>query len=150
MDRLWWDTQNGCRIVFPHQIRIWNHKLKRELPTTSLKPTASHLWGEAETNEAKEIADYLRRHKLPSGRWDLMPWDQIGRYATVDAEITLRLYFEQLRRLQDGEAHWLDSRNRRLDWSRAVERRLQTSLMLFRMERRGARRARWRMAVLLA
>lgn len=128
----YWDTQNVASL-------LWSYT-----GTTGLKPTAARLWGDAETDEAQKVKDYLAAKKLPPGRWDLIPWDIIGPYADDDARKTIRLHEHQqelLRRegtystgLFDG---WLDGQQGRLNPRAAVERRMQTSQMLYRMEKRG-------------
>lgn len=119
-----WDTQNVCHLLWP------------EAKTTSLKPTAKRLWGVAETGESEKVKEYLRKSKLPSGRWDLMPWDSIGLYADQDARLTIRLFENQKSEIADGE-HWFDQTKGHMSLTGAIERRLATSLMLFRIERRG-------------
>lgn len=119
LDKTKWDTQNVCHLIWP------------EAKTTSLKPTARRLWGEAETNESELVQSYLRKAKLPSGRWDLVPWDLIGPYADQDARLTIRLYYHQLEAIKQGAGDWLED-----IWA-TIERRLDTSKMLYRIERRG-------------
>lgn len=127
-----WDTQNVANLLWAYT------------GTTGLKPTSSRLWGDAETEEAQKIKDYLAAKKLSPGRWDLMPWDIIGTYADDDARKTIRLY-EHQRELLTREATfgtglfdgWLDGQQGRLNARDAVARRMQTSQMLYRMEKRG-------------
>lgn len=119
MHKVKWDTQNVCHLLWP------------EAKTTSLKPTARRLWGGDETNESEMVQAYLRKAKLPSGRWDLVPWDLIGPYADQDARLTIRLYYHQLEAIKQGAGDWLES----IDDT--IQRRLDTSLMLYRIERRG-------------
>lgn len=119
-----WDTQNVCHLIWP------GHK-------TGLKPTAQRIWGISETNESELVQSYLRKAKLPSGRWDLVPWELIGPYADQDARLTIRLYYHQLEALKQGVADWFKPEKGQLSLTGAIERRLQTSLMLYRMEERG-------------
>lgn len=84
------DTQIGNKLVWP------------VLGTTSLKPVSARLWGEAETNDAEIVKAYLHRQKLPTGRWDLMPWDVIGDYADQDSRLALRLMVRQDHELNQG------------------------------------------------
>jgi len=114
-----WDTQNVCHLIWP------------ESKTTSLKPTSQRLWGIEETNESEMVRDYLRQTKLPTGRWDLVPWELIGPYADQDARLTLRLYFRQIEDIEEGLVDWLENPYDQ------IHRRLMTSLMLYRIERRG-------------
>ncbi len=124
-----WDTQNGNHLLFP------------ELTTTSLKGpgTASEaLWGTGTGDEKKKIADYLKKRKLPTGRWDLMPWDIVGVYAGYDARLTLALWDYQTWAIAtEKRGTWLDGEKGRMDVWEAIRRRLDVSLMLFRVERRG-------------
>lgn len=118
---LLWDTQNVCHYAWPA------HR-------TSLKPTSQRIWGIGETDESEIVKQHLRQAKLPNGRWDLVPWDLISPYAQQDARLTLRLYLHQLTGLQTGHlADWTTSETALA----LIERRLQVTLMLFRMERRG-------------
>lgn len=127
-----WDTQNGNDLLFG-----W-------LPTTSLKGKGSaseHLWGEAESDEKKVISDYLKKHKLPKGRWDLMPWEVIARYADQDARLTARLDHYQMKKIielsMDPKPGWLDGKDGRMTIGEAAQRRHELTSMLYRMERRG-------------
>jgi DNA polymerase I-like protein with 3'-5' exonuclease and polymerase domains len=113
IDQVVWDTM------------IVNKELDPLLPT-GLKPTAVNLWGEQEGDENKQIKSYLRKAKLPAGRYDLVPWDIIGPYAAKDAELTLRLFFRQIERIQAGEARW--------DW---IDREFQIMRILYAMTSRG-------------
>lgn len=122
-----WDTQNICD-------QLWGTKFG----TTSLKPTSTRLWGEAEGDEQKTIKAYLAKKKLPAGRWDLMPWDVIAKYADQDARLTIRLMLRQVIELKSASAKgWLDGQDGRMTVRAAVDRRLETSKMLTRVERRG-------------
>jgi DNA polymerase I-like protein with 3'-5' exonuclease and polymerase domains len=120
-----WDTQNVCHLMWP------------ESKTTSLKPTSARLWGAAETDESAKVKNHLTKGKLPSGRWDLVPWELIGPYADQDARLTIRLYYHQLWALTAGEADWFREDRGQMNVHQAIERRLRTTLMLFRIERRG-------------
>jgi hypothetical protein len=124
-----WDTQNGNHLLFP------------ECNTTSLKGpgTASEmLWGVETGDEKKKIADYLKKRKLPAGRWDLMPWDIVAKYADFDARLTLALWDYQTWAVGAGvRGTWLDGQKGRMDVWQAIQRRLDVSLMLFRVEQRG-------------
>jgi DNA polymerase I-like protein with 3'-5' exonuclease and polymerase domains len=119
-----WDTQNVCHLFWP------------QAKTTSLKPTAQRLWGVAETNESQLVKAYLAKSKLPNGRWDLVPWETIGPYADQDARLTIRLYEHQEAEFALAKT-WFDQSKGHLSLAEVIERRLATSLMLFRIERRG-------------
>ena len=115
-----WDTQNVCHLAWP------------ESKTTSLKPTAKRIWGIAETDESEMVQQYLRKAKLPNGRWDLVPWDLIEPYAEQDARLTLRLFEYQTELAALGElTPWTD------ETDYLIGRRLEVTKMLYRMERRG-------------
>lgn len=129
-----WDTQNGVAAVWPTMTLVFDQKTKSWKPTTSLKPNSEELWGKHESDEQQVIRDYLRRKKLPSGRWDLMPWDIIAKYAMHDAVLTIRMYWRQLRDIRAGKAPWLGTYDEALA---RIQRRLDTSKMLYRMEKRG-------------
>lgn len=121
-----WDTQNVAHA-------LWSYT-----GTTSLKPTNTRIWGDASDDEQQKVKDYLKRAKLPTGRWDLMPWDIIGQYADKDARLTtrLRLYQQEIIR-RGAEGAWLNGKQGRLTLEQVVQRRLEVSRMLYRMERRG-------------
>lgn len=128
-----WDTQNGNDLFFG-----W-------LPTTSLKgkgSAAEMLWGAAESDEKMVISKYLTKKKLPKGRWDLMPWDVIARYADQDARLTARLAVVHAAKkyaLVDGVKTykgWFRGEGH-LDAAEAAHRRMELTRMLYRMERRG-------------
>jgi DNA polymerase I-like protein with 3'-5' exonuclease and polymerase domains len=115
-DGLLWDTQNVNALLWP-------------LEPTSLKPTCARLFGQEIADEQAKVKAYLKAAKLPTGRWDLMPWDVIGSYADLDARLTLMLYMRQQVEIEQ-----------RPDWNRVyelVERRRLTTGVLYRMEHRG-------------
>lgn len=120
-----WDTQNGADLMTG-----W------KFGTTSLKPTATRIWAEAADDEQQIVKDYLKKAKLPTGRWDLIPWDVIGTYADKDARLTVRLRIWQDNRGRLEVSH-LDGQEGRMTVDEALGRRLRTSKMLRRTERRG-------------
>lgn len=115
-DQTVWDTQNVCNLIWP-------------LHPTSLKPTAQRLWGVDQADESELVKKYLKKAKLPPGRWDLVPWDVIGPYAAKDAEMTIRLYSHQF-----DDINGQENAEQLFDF---VQRRLDTMLVLYRMEWRG-------------
>lgn len=131
IDNLVWDTQNVNDL-------LWR------LHPTSLKPTCARLFGQEWADEAQVVKKYLAKAKLPAGRWDLMPWDAIGKYADTDARITLMLKLRQEWEIEhNGAGDWLwdnEPVNTPEAWGRvyeAIERRLDVTKVLYRMERRG-------------
>ena len=121
-----WDTQNVAHL-------LWSYT-----GTTSLKPTAERIWNEKLDDEQKKVKAYLAKAKLPAGRWDLMPWSIIGQYACLDAELTTRLRLHQQAIIAENkDGQWMDGTGGKLTMQEAVDRRLATSRMLYRMERRG-------------
>lgn len=90
-----WDTQVVNDLLWP-------------LERTSLKPTATRLFGEEYADESKKVQAYLKKAKLPAGRWDLMPWDIIGDYADMDPRLTIMLYLRQRWEIDHNEGgSWL-------------------------------------------
>jgi len=135
-----WDTQNGADLLTAHLNTSWvNTASGLQLKgTTSLKPTSAAYWGEGETDEQRVIKEYLRKRKLPAGRWDLMPWDVIAKYADQDARLTARMRLRQEYDLSATRVKgWLDGEDGRMTPEQALDRRLRTSKMLMRIERRG-------------
>jgi hypothetical protein len=133
-----WDTQNGNDLLFGY------------LPSTSLKgpgTATEHLWGKQESDEKQVISKYLTKHKLPKGRWDLMPWDVIAKYADQDARLTARLKEVHWRKLvamesdpsslPKEEQKWFARKGGNLMPVEAAERRMDLTRMLYRMEKRG-------------
>lgn len=127
-----WDSQNVNDL-------FWR------LHPTSLKPTCARIFGKAWADEAAVVKKYLAKAKLPSGRWDLMPWDAIGKYADTDARITKMLCLRQAWEIENGDpASWLYEKEKNcsaLDDQetvmRFIQRRLDVTGVLYRMERRG-------------
>lgn len=138
LDNIVWDTQNVNAFLWA-------------LHPTSLKPTCARLFGKQWADEAGVVKRYLQKSKLPVGRWDLMPWDVIGVYADTDARITHMLRLRQIWEIGQGAGHWvvpdhgptdvvarealgLDDNDYVYD---AIQRRLETMKVLYRMEKRG-------------
>lgn len=132
-DHITWDTQNVNDL-------LWR------LHPTSLKPTCARLFGQEWADEAALVKKYLAKSKLPPGRWDLMPWDVIGKYADTDARITLMLKMRQEWEIyHNGAGSWLapdvGAEDEALDALKmvydAINRRLDATKILYRMTRRG-------------
>lgn len=111
LDRTTWDTQLACKEMWP-------------LESTSLKPTAQRLWGYDEGAEQRALKRWLGPKTDP--RFDLVPWNVLGPYATKDAELTIRLYWWQQLVLADGGCP--------PEW---VHEALEYMRVLYLMEKRG-------------
>lgn len=112
-----WDTMLACRQIWPTQ-------------PVALKSTAERLWGPGERDNETAIKTWLRKSKLPAGRYDLVPWDIIGPYAAKDTELTIRLAFYQWLLLDLGEFGGGGAYAR-------LRRRHQFMRSLYRMEQKG-------------
>lgn len=86
LEYLTWDTMNVTNYLWP--LLTMGNSAK---PTTRLKEVMHLLTGEDVQDEQDKVKAYLKKAKLPKGRWDLMPWDVIGKYADIDARLTIRL-----------------------------------------------------------
>ncbi len=133
VEKLAWDTQNGCDLLWP-------------LYKTALKATADRIWPERHFKDESEVVKaYLKKAKLPTGRWDLVPWDVIGTYADLDARLTKMLELRQRWEVDHGlVGAWLvtdPEANQPIQQQEAcyrfLDRRLATSKALYRMERSG-------------
>jgi len=134
-----WDTQNGADLWTSWRLGGIGRS------TTSLKPTSAFLWGEDESDEQTVIKAYLTKHKLPAGRWDLMPWRVIAKYADDDSRKTIRLY--EWQKAEQGRVSWADAHQTKgggveKGWTaghtgRMMNRRMEVTKMLTRVERRG-------------
>lgn len=132
-DQIVWDTQNVNHLLWP-------------LFPTSLKPSCARLFGKEWADEGALVKKYLQKKKLPAGRWDLIPWDHIGKYANTDARITLMLELRQkweiantdigswLYYKEDAIVAGIEPKDGVYD---KIQRRLEQMKVLYRMERRG-------------
>lgn len=137
-----WDTQIVANLLWPLLPDPKSHK-----PTSSLKPVSRIKFGQEFGDEADQVKAYLRKAKLPSGRWDLMPWDVVGSYADMDARLTVMLRLrEEWEIYHAGAADWLHPKglpdnDPELQGLKAVydaiKRRFATMQVLYRMEWRG-------------
>jgi DNA polymerase I-like protein with 3'-5' exonuclease and polymerase domains len=69
-----------------------------------------------ESADKEDIKAYLRLHKYPVTRYDLIEWFAMEPYAALDAELTLRLYLFQKALIQ-GNDHltmWIDREHRKM------------------------------------
>lgn len=84
VDRIVWDTQIVSPLIWPHE-------------SSALKETASRLWGIEQADEQEVVKQALKSNPVGQRkRYDLLAWDVIGPYAVKDAELTLRLYRQQV------------------------------------------------------
>lgn len=132
-----WDTQSGADLWTG-----WRMSEVTGRSSTSLKPTGQWLWGDGEADEKEVISKYLKQNKLPAGRWDLMPWRVIAKYADQDARLTARLSkWQQVEQSRVRGALKLDGVPEK-GWTaggdeKVFERRMEVMRMLTRVERRG-------------
>lgn len=115
-----WDTQLVSPLVFPY------------FPSYALKPVGERLWGKAEVEEADIVKECLlevsKRYGLKSTekRYDLMPWEVNGPYASQDTVLAHRL--GELQQLMISEGHGT---------ARQAQGAIDLMRVLRRMERRG-------------
>lgn len=132
MPKVVWDTLNVSELLWP-------------LEQKGLKPTHDRLFpGTKYGDAAKLVKDYLRKNRLPKGRWDLVPWEIIGAYADMDARMTKKIELRQIWEIEYQQAgSWLyseDDADHPVPEDavyRHIERRLRVSNWLYRMEQRG-------------
>src|SRR5699024_3831939 len=117
-----WDTQNVAHL-------LWSYH-----GTTSLKPTSTREFGEDLEDEQQKVKEYLRKKKLPTGRWDLIPWDIVGPNADRYARPALRLTSHQQGPRPQVAQESLHGTKRRMNPKQAIERRQNLARMLNRME----------------
>lgn len=138
-DLVTWDTQNGVAMLFPLMV----DPDKGGKRTTSLKPSSRELFGTDVADEAKIVAAYLKKRKLPVGRWDLMPWDIIGNYADKDARLTVMQRLRQEWEIENNHGGmWMypyapDGMTGEEFVKSMMNRRLDVARLLARMEKRG-------------
>lgn len=136
VDRVAWDTQNVNHLLWP----MTPDPDKGGSPTTSLKPVSRNKFIADIADESKIVQKYLKKKKLPAGRWDLMPWDVIGSYADKDARLTVMLKLRQEWEIEQGMAGvWLKEKGSDDPQPiyNAIERRLEVMKLLCRMEWRA-------------
>lgn len=109
-----WDTMLGQRVLDPEHV-------------LGLKPTAQRLFGHS-PDERDAVKEWLRAHKKPAERYDLVDWRVMAPYAASDTELTLQLARHQWHRFNEGEA----------PFSR-MDSEMATLRTLLRMELRGVR-----------
>lgn len=98
--------------------------------TNALKPVAEILWGTEEADEAKVVQEALeevkKRYGISEKRYDLLPWEVNGPYASKDATQAYRL--AELQELMIDEGRTCGTR---------INRTVDVMRVLTRMERRG-------------
>lgn len=142
-----WDTQNVNWLLWPLLKDPTTFK-----PTTSLKPSCMVKFGRDFGDESAKVRAYLKKSKLPPGRWDLIPWEIIGDYADMDSRLTCMLKLRQIWEIEnEGAGAWLYEKMTEEDWADrerlglnnadvvydAINRRLDTSFVLYHMEWKG-------------
>ena len=138
-DLVTWDTQNGVAMLFP----LMTNPEKGNSRTTSLKPSSQQLFGMEMADESKVVQDYLRKKKLPAGRWDLMPWDIIGSYADKDARLTVMQRLRQEWEIEHNQGgSWMypfapEGEDPIAFVKRMFNRRTEVARLLALMEKRG-------------
>jgi DNA polymerase I-like protein with 3'-5' exonuclease and polymerase domains len=85
--QFWWDTMLVTGVLEPAKERGLDAVSKR------------HGFGGKENKDA--VKGWLKKHKYPTHRYDLVPWDIIEKYVTTDAEDTADVYRWQCRRLEE-------------------------------------------------
>jgi DNA polymerase I-like protein with 3'-5' exonuclease and polymerase domains len=115
VDRIYWDTQVMCLVLWP-----WE--------SSRLKDTAERLWGEVERDTQRKLHQWLKAHGM---RFDLAPWSLLAPYATKDAELTLRLALVQFLALREQELYTV------FQGHEIAEREVALASVLTKMESRG-------------
>ena len=130
-----WDTMNVTQFLYP-LLTLPGHSK----PTLALKDVMTILMSgiseEVVASEQEIIKKYLRKAKLPPGRWDLMPWDVIEAYAGEDARLTIRLKNHQVHDIEMGRFPHAGANPD--EAYAAIIRRMEKAIKpCYRMERRG-------------
>lgn len=78
-----------------------------------------------EGRDKEDIKAYLRKHKYPTHRYDLIEWFAMEPYAALDAELTLRLYLIQKQLVANNPqmTEWVDREHRKMYALHATEMR---------------------------
>lgn len=116
-DALHWDTMLAHRVWRPNS-------------SAGLDNAARELGVGAKVG-LDAVKEWLKKAKMPKGRYDLVPWTVIEEYVKTDAEVTLALYEQQRLHIAEEEEKEL---NRLLHECR---REFDVSVVLMRMEKRG-------------
>lgn len=117
LDNTVWDTMIASTLIWPRSNK-------------ALKDTAERLWGVKERTAEQDVKAWLKKHKhkIAKGvRYDLVPWELMEIYAAKDAGLTLRLWLEQVKKM-DPTSH---------DYEHFKGVLMPVMKQLVRMERRG-------------
>jgi DNA polymerase-1 len=82
--------------------------------------------GGGERDHEAAVKAWLKKNKKAAGRYDLVPWELMGPYASRDAELTIYLYLLQRNLIDEGRAR-----------PQRVAHRMAALHVLAAMERRG-------------
>lgn len=109
-----WDTAIAAKELDPNQRVGLEHVSQRA------------GLGDAKVDTARPLKAWLRSHRYPAGRYDLVPWSIVQPYAESDAKLTIGVYHHQLARLDMGEGDWA-----------TIQHELDVMRVLYQIERRG-------------
>lgn len=85
-------------------------------------------------DEQEKVKSYLKKNKLPAGRYDLVAWDVLGPYADLDARLTMMLAWRVKLDLMHGIlVDWVDAE----EAANLLRRRMQVIKTCIRMEAKG-------------
>jgi len=136
-----WDTMLVCREIWPvESVGLKATAVRLGLLNPALwitNPRPGLPWTPGVENEDERIIKtYLKKHRIPTGRYDLIDWDVIARYASLDAELTLRLMIKQDQWLGDARqlGDFRPGATRVEEWA---YRALELRRVLYAMEQRG-------------
>lgn len=137
--------QKSARRRYIYCTQIAQKQLVDPLENPGLKPTGSRLFGEDEADEAGRLKEELA--KMGTGmtkRYDLLlwgtfpfassedlinAWAAMGQYAAKDTNLTLRVYYYEMERLEEGSLL--------PDFERIMNEEMELATTLYRMEMRG-------------
>lgn len=120
IDHFYWDTSVVQRHLDPIERVGLEDSCVRRLGIEPWKWRAER-WKANTVKQARRLDDLSG-----NPRYDLIPWSEIDPYATEDAINTLLLHEDQVKRIADGEGT-----------PEIIERELNITRVLFRMEMRG-------------
>lgn len=114
------DSVSWCSMVVQRELD--------PIRPTGLKPSYERLFPDRDgSRRAEEVLKvYMKKQKVPKGRYDLVPWDVMEPYAATDAYMGIELWALQHERIEGGEAKMSH-----------VRESLAVMHMLTNIERRG-------------